>query len=146
MVFDGPRGYIQAVAGLSEVTRQRAGELAQALLASSSVAVPPGAGAVAGQVAGLAEDILATARTNRALLLDLVRTEVERTVQSLGLASPAEVDRLRRQVASLEGRLEKLESTAPPAPRRPTAKKSTAKKSTAKKSTAKKTAARKSTA
>jgi polyhydroxyalkanoate synthesis regulator phasin len=118
MVVEGLRGYVQAVAGVTEVTRQRARELAQSLLASSHTVVPPGAGALPSQVSGLAEDILSTARSSRGLLLDLVRIEVERSVGALGLTPPAEVDRLRQRVATLERRIEQLEGPTTPAARR----------------------------
>jgi hypothetical protein len=110
MVVEGLRGYVQAVAGLSEVTRQRARELAQALLTSTQGGLPPGAAALPGQVSGLAEDILATARGNRSLLLDLVRTEVDRSIGALGMTPPAEVDRMRQRIVTLERRIEELEA------------------------------------
>jgi polyhydroxyalkanoate synthesis regulator phasin len=142
--MDALRGYAQAVAGLTELTRQRARELAQAVLASSQAAVSPSAGVVPSQVSQLAEDMIATARSNRTLLLDVVRTEVERSVNALGLAGPAEVKRMQQRVAALERRVEELEDEVRPTPAT-VAKKATVKKAAVKKAPAAKAAAQKST-
>jgi polyhydroxyalkanoate synthesis regulator phasin len=142
--MDALRGYAQAVAGLTELTRQRARELAQAVLASSQAAVSPSAGVVPSQVSQLAEDMIATARSNRTLLLDVVRTEVERSVNALGLAGPAEVKRMQQRVAALERRVEELEDEVRPTPAT-VAKKATVKKAAVKKAPATKAAAQKST-
>ena len=55
-----------------------------------------------GAGAALAEDLVVTSRANRELLLGLIRTEVERTLSRLGIASADEVDTLRRSVERLE--------------------------------------------
>jgi polyhydroxyalkanoate synthesis regulator phasin len=146
MVLDGLRAYLQLATGLTEVTRERASAAAKALIAqgeASAEALVPGARA---QVTSLTDDLLAASKANRHLLVNLVRTEVERSVARLGLVSAHEVDAASRRAKALERRVEELEaelSTTRGA--RKAAKKSAAKKSTAKKSTAKK-AAKKSTA
>jgi hypothetical protein len=143
MVLDGLRGYIQLANGLTDVTRERALAAARALVAQGEA----GVGAmlpqpVRSQVSALTDDLLATSKANRDLLVNLVRSEVERSVARLGLVSAKELDAVVRRTRSLEKRVEELEQAAQGS-RRTAARKSTAKKSTARKSTAKKTAAQK---
>jgi polyhydroxyalkanoate synthesis regulator phasin len=157
MVLDGLRGYIQLASGLTDVTRERARSAAKSLLAQgeagAGVVVPP---ALRAQVGALTEDLLATSRANRALLVNLVRAEVERSVARLGLVSQQELAAASRRSQSLERRVEELEddlhrsrsttrSTAK-TPARKAAKKATRKgatKKTAKKATARKSATKK---
>jgi hypothetical protein len=86
------------------------------------------------------------------VLLDVVRTEVQRTVGRLGLVEAREVDALRRRVIALERAVEDLRAERPstaapatPAKRRAT-KQSAPKKAAAKKAAAKKAAAKKAAA
>jgi len=157
MVLDGLRGYLQLANGLSDVTRERARAAAKTLVAQGEArvgAVVPTS--VQAQVTTLTEDLIATSKANRHLLVNLVRSEVERSVARLGLASSQELDAAARRAKGLERRVAELEeelsrsATARKAAntrtRKATAKKSTAKKSTARKSTAKKSTAKKSTA
>ena len=142
MVIDGLRGYIQLASGLTDVTRDRALAAAKTLLAQGEagvgVVVPT---PVRAQVGALTDDLLATSRTNRTLLVNLVRAEVERSVARLGLVSQQELAAATRRSTSLERRVEELEEelhrSTSSSTRKP-AKKSAAKK-TAKK-TAKKSA------
>ena len=148
MVLDGLRGYLQLANGLTDVTRERAMAAARTLAAqgaSVNVFVP---GPVRSQVSSLTDDLLATSRMNRDLLLNLVRGEVERSVARLGLVSSQELDAANRRSRGLEVRVTELEaslldSSAAP---KPAAKKAAAKKATAKKATAKKATAKKATA
>ena len=57
------------------------------------------------QLAGLVEDLLAGARTDPNMVLDLVRAEVERSVTRLGFATTAEVDALKRRIDDLQREL-----------------------------------------
>ena len=141
MVLDGLRGYLQLATGLTDVTRERARAAARSVVAQGGAsvdAVVPQQ--VKSQVTTLTEDLLAASKANRALLLHLVRAEVERSVARLGLVSKVELDAERRRADRLEAKVRELEIKVPPA------KKSAAKKSAAKKSTARKSAAKKSTA
>jgi polyhydroxyalkanoate synthesis regulator phasin len=147
MVLEGLRGYLQLATGLTDVTRERARAAARALVAQGEA----GVGAVVpspvrSQVTALTEDLLATSKANRDLLVHLVRGEVERSVARLGLVSAQDLaaanrraDRLERRVTALEDELRRTRSTG-------TAKKATAKRTTAKKATAKRTTAKKATA
>jgi polyhydroxyalkanoate synthesis regulator phasin len=147
MVLDGLRGYIQLANGLTDVTRARALAAAKALVAQGEA----GVGAVVptpvrAQVGAITDDLLATGRANRALLVNLVRTEVERSVSRMGLVSAQELDAANRRSRALERRVDELEQEVRKPGRRRTAKTSAGRKATTKKSTAKKSSAKKSTA
>ena len=146
-VLDGLRGYLALANGLTDVTRARARAAAKALVAQGEAGVgavvpPP----VRAQVGALTDDLVATSRANRHLLVTLVRAEVDRSVARLGLVSGAETGGGARRAEALERRVAELEEELRRARSRAMAKKAASKKSTAKKSTAKKSTAKKSTA
>jgi polyhydroxyalkanoate synthesis regulator phasin len=160
MVLDGLRGYLQLANGLTDVTRERAMQVAKSLVAQGAV-LPD---SLKTQVGSLTEDLIATSKANRALLLGLVGSEVERATARFGLAMKGELEAAKRRAQRLEQRVADLErevrgtegasapsaTTAPsaePAPKKATKKapartrKTAAKKRPAKKTPAKKTAA-----
>ncbi len=151
-MLDGLKGYVALVSGLTEATAAKAREVATALLAQGGVqGVPAGASAMATQIAGLAEDLLVTARDNRGVLMEVVRAEAERAVASLGVITAAEADALRKRISDLEIELASerarplptsrpVPTTAKP-PTAPATKKATAKKTAVRKATAKKATA-----
>ena len=161
MVLDGLRGYLELANGLTDVTRERARVAAKSLVAQGEASV----GAVLpaplkAQVGALTEDLIATSKANRALLIGLVGSEVERATARLGLVTAGELEAAQRRVHRLEQKLAELERelrearlvrqrrnrpTRKPAAKKTTAKKTPAKKTAAKKSTAKKTTAKKTT-
>ena len=118
MVLDGLRAYLQLANGLTEVTRQRAITAAKALVAQGEAALPEG---MRTQVSVLAEELSATSKANRDLLVGLVRTEVDRSVARLGLVSAGELETVVRKVGSLDVRIKRLEGSK--AGLKPTAKK-----------------------
>ena len=140
MVLDGLRGYLQLASGLTDVTRERAAAVARSLVAQGEAsvgAVVPDS--VKAQVSSLTDDLLATSRANRNLLLHVVRGEVERTVTRLGLVSAQDLTTAGRRLDRVERRVTDLEAqVVGPSSKKAATKKTTAKKSTAKKSTAKK--------
>jgi hypothetical protein len=156
-VIDMLKGYLQLAGGMTQLTRQRALEIARALVAavpangSMPTAVNPDE--LAARASSLADELLTAGRQNRALLMDLVRTEVENVVGRLGLAGQADLEvalaTSRARIADLEHELAQrdaeLTATRVTA-RKVTARKATAKKATAKKATAKKATAKKATA
>ncbi|HEX7186593.1 MAG TPA: polyhydroxyalkanoate synthesis protein PhaF [Actinomycetes bacterium] len=156
MVLDGLRGYIQLANGLTDVTRARALATARALVAQGEAGVGAVVPApVRSQVGTITEDLLATSKANRDLLVNLVRAEVERSVARLGLVSAQELQASTRRSRSLERRVEELEQDLRRAratggkkatAKKPATKKTTAKKTTAKKTATKKTATKKTTA
>ena len=111
MVQDALRGYVQIASGIGDVTRQRAVSTARQLLdqgggmIGSAVAT---AGSVdwARQVQGLADELIATSRTNRDLLVGIIRTEIERTVARLGLVGADELASMARVVERLQSQLD----------------------------------------
>jgi hypothetical protein len=154
MVLEGLRGYLQLASGLTDVTRDRARTTARTILAQAEamgVVVPE---SMRAQVSAMADDIVATSKANRALMVGLVRAEVERTVARLGVAHSADLEAATVRTQALEDRVQGLEravrsgggAATKTATRKSAAKKSTARKSAAKKSTARRSAAKKSTA
>jgi polyhydroxyalkanoate synthesis regulator phasin len=148
MVLDGLRGYIQLANGLTDVTKERALLAAKTLVAQGEASV----GAVVPdslktQVGSLTEELIATSKTNRALLVNLVSAEVERATARLGLTLASELKaaerrskRLEQKVADLERQLREAQA-APGAPK--TARKTAAKKTASKKTATKKPATKK---
>ncbi|HEX4698571.1 MAG TPA: polyhydroxyalkanoate synthesis protein PhaF [Actinomycetes bacterium] len=139
MVLDGLRGYLQLASGLTDVTRERAAAVARSLVAQGEAsvgAVVPDS--VKAQVSSLTDDLLATSRANRNLLLHVVGGEVERTVTRLGLVSAQDLTTAGRRLDRVERRVTDLEAqVVGPAPTKKATKK--AAKKAAKKTTAKKT-------
>lgn len=110
MVLEGLRAYLQLASGLTEVTRKRATAAARAVVAQGEA----GVGAVLpapmrAQVAVVADDLMATSKANRDLLLGLVRVEVERSVSRLGLVSAAELEAATSRARALDDRVQELE-------------------------------------
>jgi polyhydroxyalkanoate synthesis regulator phasin len=131
MVLDGLRGYLQLAIGLTEVSRERAREAARLLVAQGGTSV----GAVVPdtvriQVISLTDDLLATSRTNRNLLLSVVRGEVERTVGRLGLVSAQDLTTAGRRLDRVERRVTDLEAQVVGSSPRKAATKKAAKKTT----------------
>ncbi len=99
------RGYMAVASGLGELTRQRAVAAARTLLAQGEATAGLVVDPVRDQVQGLADELMATGRANRDLLVGLVRVEVERRVAALGLATGEQVAELADRVARLERQL-----------------------------------------
>ncbi|MEU4395689.1 phasin family protein [Kribbella sp. NPDC023855] len=103
MVMDALRGYVQLASGLTEVTKQRAQQAAKALLQQTGAdALTSG---VTTKVSDLAEEIVATSKSNRQLLQAIVANEVEGAVARLGFVRSEEVGALSRRVDGLEREL-----------------------------------------
>jgi len=152
MVLDALRGYLQLANGLTDVTRQRALAAAKQLMDQGGGVVGGAVGGVpvAKQVQALAEDLVATSRNNRDLLVGLVRTEVDRAVSRFGLVSVDELAGMARKVERLERQLDAAIAFAgtdagdvAPAPAKQAVTKRAAKKAAAKKVPAKKVPAKK---
>jgi len=146
MVMDAVRGYVQLASGLTEVTKQKAQAAAKALLQQT------GADALTSKVSDLADEIVATSKSNRQLLQAIVANEVEGAVARLGFVRSEEVAALTRRVKALETELaeahaagpvpDPLVGDAPVLTKKEAAKKASAKKAVplAKKAAAKKAA------
>lgn len=97
---DALKGYLALASGLTEVTRQRATSAAKALVAQGE--------ATAGQVSGLADDLVSQSRSNREAVAALVKYEVDRALGLVGLASSDEVGELTARVRALETAVREL--------------------------------------
>ncbi|TDO35592.1 hypothetical protein EV643_1223 [Kribbella sp. VKM Ac-2527] len=145
MVMDALRGYVQLANGLTEVTKQRAQQAAKALLQQTGAdALTSG---LTAKVSDLADEIVATSKSNRQLLQAIVANEVEGAVARLGFVRSEEVAALTRRVNLLQQELADAMANAAAAPAAPAkaapAKSAPAKKAPVKKATVKKAAAKK---
>lgn len=123
------RGYLQLANGLTEVTASKAKDMAATLIAQGML-LSTKAPDLVGQVQELADDLMNTSRTNREMLVGLVRSEVDRTVSRMGFVREDDLAAVRRHVQRLE---QEMHSKASAKPAKKAAKKSTAKKTTASK-------------
>jgi hypothetical protein len=161
MVMDALRGYVQLANGLTEVTKQRAEAAAKALLQQTGA--DKLTSGLTTKVNDLADEIVATSKSNRQLLQAIVTNEVEGAVARLGFVRSEEVAALTRRVQTLEGELAEARAAtaapaapaaphgdvlaeAGPAPAKKAAAKKAAAKKAAKKAPAKKVAAKKAPA
>ena len=141
MVMDALRGYLQLASGLTEVTKQRAQQAAKQLLQQTGAdSLTTG---LTGKVGDLADEIVATSKSNRALLQAIVANEVEGAVAKLGFVRAEEVAALRRRIDRLERDEAATTESGVQASVAGVGGGSTAKKAPAKKAPAKKVAAKK---
>src|SRR3954466_13338874 len=111
MVMDAVRGYVQLANGLTEVTRQRAQQAAKALLQQTGAENLTSG--LTSKVSDLADEIVATSKSNRQLLQAIVANEVEGAVARLGFVGPEEVGALTRRVKALETELAEAHAAGP---------------------------------
>ena len=93
--------YLDMANGLTEVTRQRATEVAKALIAQGMALSAKGE-ASDNDVRDVADEVLTSVKANREFLLDLVRTEVQKATGAMGFVHTDELDSLRRHIERLE--------------------------------------------
>ena len=93
--------YLDMANGLTEVTRQRATEVAKALIAQGMALSVKGE-ASDKDVRDVADEVLTSVKANREFLLDLVRTEVQKATGAMGFVHTDELDSLRRHIERLE--------------------------------------------
>lgn len=94
---------MQLAAGLLESTTEKAKDTATSLVSQASEVKGPDA--MTQQVQGIAEDLIEQSRTNRELMVGLVRTEVERAVGRMGFVREEELAAVRKHVERLERQL-----------------------------------------
>jgi polyhydroxyalkanoate synthesis regulator phasin len=99
MVLEGLRAYLELASGLTEASRQRAKEVAQLVVSGG---LDQTIGPLGKQAQQIAEDLMATSRANRQLLMTLIRAEVDRGIAALGLPTREELGTLQRRVTRLE--------------------------------------------
>jgi polyhydroxyalkanoate synthesis regulator phasin len=96
-VDTGIQRYLEAVSGVTALTRTSAERVVRQLVRQGEVA--------SDQVGDTVQDLLDRSRRNREVLGMLVTAEVQRVVRSMGLATSDEVLALRKQVADLKREL-----------------------------------------
>ena len=132
-MLDEVRRLALFTSGVAELTRHRAERIVKAMMSDSS-----GAGAPA-----MVRQLVETSRHNRQEFLRLIGAEIRDQVESLGLATARDLERLERRVERLEDR---VRSGAGGSGRSGATTGARAKKTTrTKKTSAKTTGARKST-
>lgn len=90
----GMQRYVEALGGLTALTRSSAERTVRLLVRQGDVA--------ADQVGQVVQGLLDRSRRNREMVGLLVTAEVQRVVRSMGLATSDEVLSLRKQVADLK--------------------------------------------
>jgi polyhydroxyalkanoate synthesis regulator phasin len=103
-VPSGREQYLQALAGLSELTRVQAERVVGLLAKQGEVQ--------SAQVGRVAEDMMRRTQKNREILSRLVQREVKRQLGLLGMATRDEVARLQQRVRALEQAVERSSQTA----------------------------------
>lgn len=96
---------MQLAAGLLESSTEKAKETATSFVTQASEAGSKGPEVMSAQVQGIAEDLIEQSRTNRELVVGLVRTEVERAVGRMGFVREEELAAVRKHVERLERQL-----------------------------------------
>jgi polyhydroxyalkanoate synthesis regulator phasin len=132
VVLEEMRRLALFTSGVAELTRHRAEQIVKTMMTDSS-----GAGASA-----MVRQLVETSRHNRQEFLRLIGAEIRDQVESLGLATARDLERLERRVDRLEERV-RSKSTRASKRTGSRAKKSTSgKKANTQKSSAKKTTGR----
>lgn len=120
-MLDDLRNYLQLASGVTEATASKAKEAVTGLLAHgvslSSKALP--APDMMGQVQELADDLVATSRNNREMLVGMIRAEVDRNVGRMGFVREDELAALRRHVQRLEKQIADVQERLSAAPSPP---------------------------
>lgn len=111
-MIDAIKGYVQLATGLTEVTARKAYEAASGLVAALPDLRHTGS-ETAKQVQDLADDLVEQSRTNREMVVGLVRTEVDRAVGRMGFVREEELAAVRRHVARLEAELAEMRAAGP---------------------------------
>jgi polyhydroxyalkanoate synthesis regulator phasin len=125
--------------GMVELTKSRAEQIVKDLVKEGEVRRK--------QASSVVKDLMETSRANRKELGRFVRAEMKNQVESLGLATKRDFERLERRVTRLESNLKEASAGgAGKSPARKTAAREATRKSTAKKPSARKTAAKKPSA
>ncbi len=108
-MLDSLKTYIQLASGLTEATAAKAKEVVTDLIGQGlglSAKTPD----VVGSVQEMADDLMATSKTNRDLLIGLIRTEVDKAVGRVGFVREDELAALRRHVQRLDEEVKAVQS------------------------------------
>ena len=115
--------------GVAELTRNRAEQLVRDLVQSGDVRRE--------QASSLVKMVLDLGKENRREIGNMIRSEIRNQIQSLGLATERDLERLERRLARVEERQKAASTTAGKKPKKTTApgKKTTVRKKTSAKKT-----------
>lgn len=100
-MLEGLRGYLQLASGVTEVTASKARDAAMSLV-SQGLQLTGKTPDVVGSVQDIADDLVATSKQNREMLVAMIRTEVDRAVGRMGFVREDELAALRLRVERLE--------------------------------------------
>lgn len=100
-MLDSLKTYIQLASGLTEATAAKAKDAVTGLI-GQGLGFPSKTPDMVGSVQELADDLVATSKSNRDLLVSLIRTEVDKAVGRVGFVREDELAALRRHVQRLD--------------------------------------------
>lgn len=100
-MLEGLRGYVQLATGVTEVTASKARDAAMSLV-NQGLQLTGRTPDVMGSVQDIADDLVATSKQNREMLVGMIRTEVDRAVGRMGFVREDELAALRARVERLE--------------------------------------------
>ena len=109
-MLEGLRGYLQLASGVTEVTASKARDAAMSLV-NQGMQLTGKTPDMVGSVQDIADDLVATSKQNREMLVGMIRTEVDRAVGRMGFVREDELAALRARVERLET-TEKTEKSA----------------------------------
>lgn len=104
-MIDAIKSYMQMASGILEAGADKAREAAQGAVSQGLESGTKAPEQLASQMALIAEDLMEQSKTNRELVVGLVRTEVERAVGRIGFVREEELAAVRAHVDRLEGQL-----------------------------------------
>jgi len=108
------RNYLEMATGLTEATAAKAMEVAGSLIAQGMSLGTKQPADMASSVAQAADDLMAQSKTNRDLLIGLIRTEVDKAIGRVGFVREDELAALRARVEKVESLIPSVESETSP--------------------------------
>lgn len=96
------RNYVEMATGLTEATAAKAMEVAGSLVAQGMSLGTKQPADVASSVAQAADDLMAQSKTNRDLLIGLIRSEVDKAIGRVSFVREDELAALRARVEKIE--------------------------------------------
>jgi len=111
------RNYLEMATGLTEATAAKAMEVAGSLIAQGMSLGTKQPADVASSVAQAADDLMEQSKSNRDLLVSLIRSEVDKAIGRVGFVREDELAALRARVDKVESSFAYSENNAAsPAP------------------------------
>lgn len=104
------RNYLEMATGLTEATAAKAMEVVGALIAQGMSLGTKQPADMASSVAQAADDLMAQSKTNRDLLIGLIRTEVDKAIGRVGFVREDELAALRARLEKVESQVTSVES------------------------------------